>query len=148
MLRPSRLVALSFAIAFCSGCRDTGPTLYDVEGTVLLKGKPLEKVRVEFWPTVEGPQSEALTDDQGRFSLKLSDGVTKGAVAGKHKVVLKDVSIYTGQFMGRSGADVDMAKGQKPRIASTYTNVTMTPLEADITAEQKDLKFEVQPFKR
>lgn len=131
-----------------SGC-DNAPQLVDVEGIVLLEGKPLDKVRVEFWPLGEGPQSAALTDESGRFALATLTDQQKGAVIGKHKVVLKDTSIFEGaEFLGRAGADVDMTKGRKPRIAAKYTNATLTPLETEIASETRDLKFEVDPYKR
>jgi hypothetical protein len=148
MSRLSLMVLAALSSAILAGCGEGPPELVDVEGTILLKGKPLEKVRVEFWPLNNGPQSSALTDDQGRFVLMASEGAEKGAILGKHKVVLRDVSIFKGEFMGRAGADVDMTKGEKPRIASKYTNVMKTTLETEITGEQRDLKFEVEPFTR
>ena len=148
MSRQSLTVLAALASTIIAGCGESPPELVDVEGTILLKGKPLEKVRVEFWPLNNGPQSSALTDDQGRFVLMASEGAEKGAILGKHKVVLRDVSIVKVEFLGREGADVDMTKGEKPRIASMYTNVMKTPLETEITGEQRDLKFEVDPFTR
>jgi hypothetical protein len=128
------------------GCGSGGPTLVEVEGTVMLKGKPLEKVRVEFYPIKDGPQSAALTDDQGRFVLLGLDGMTKGAVVGKHKVVLRDLSIVEDQFYGRAGADLDLSNGKKPRTSHKYTNVTLTPLEIEITDAKRDLVLEVEPY--
>jgi len=146
MLTATRIAAATLGSVLLIGCGDGQPPMVEVEGVVQLKGEPLEKVRVEFWPLSNGPQSAGLTDDQGRFVLLAPDGVKKGAVVGKHKVVLKDVSIFTLEFKGRASADVDMTQGKKPRISSTYTNATKTPLEVDISGPTKDLKFDVEPY--
>jgi hypothetical protein len=148
MMKMCSGLGVALTLLGLSGCGDNSPTLVEVEGTVLLAGKPLEKVRVEFTPLIDGPQSAGLTNDQGKFSLATMTDQKKGAVVGKHKVVLKDLSIVQGEFMGRAGAEVDMTKGQKPRISTKYTNVTLTPLETDVTGEVRDLKFEVEPYKR
>ncbi|MGL4550061.1 MAG: hypothetical protein ACRC33_02645, partial [Gemmataceae bacterium] len=99
MTASARTVALALvaaagaALTGCSG----GPVFGKVTGQVLVKGKPAEKVRVEFHPDAsagtDGPSSFADTDADGRFTLAYatpkSSGV--GAVAGKHKVVLMDM---------------------------------------------------------
>lgn len=128
------------------GCGDSGPRIVEVEGTVTLAGKPLEKVRVEFWPETLGPQSTALTDDQGHFVLSTADGTVKGAAVGRHKVVMRDLSIIKSPFLGRAGEDVDMTGGQKPRTADKYTNPTLTPLQIEITDARKDVVFELEPY--
>lgn len=130
-----------------SGCGEPGPTIVAVEGTLSLAGKPLENVYIEFWPENNGPKSSALTDAQGKFVMKTADGLQTGAIVSKHRVVLLDKSIVKVQFLGRAGEDVDMTGGQKPRISELYTNATLTPLTVDITAEKKDVKFEVEPYK-
>jgi len=135
------------ALAALSGCGESELTLVNAGGTILLDGKPLEDLRVEFWPVSEGPQSAGLTDEQGKFVLATIDTSQPGAVLGKHKVVLRDVSIVE-KFMGRAGGEVDLTKGKKPRISSKYANVTLTPLEAEVTADGQDLKFEVAPYKK
>jgi hypothetical protein len=132
-------------VASISGC-GSKHTMVEVEGTVTLKGKPLEMVRVEFIPVKDGPQSAALTDSQGRFVLLALDGETKGAVVGQHKVVLRDLSIVEDRFYGRAGAELDLTKGQKPRTSNKYTNVTLTPLQVDITDTKRDLVLEVEPY--
>jgi hypothetical protein len=132
-------------VASISGCGNTY-TMVEVEGTVTLKGKPLENVRVEFIPMKDGPQSAALTNDQGRFVLVALDGETKGAVVGTHKVVLRDLSHVEDRFYGRAGADLDLTKGQKPRTSNRYTNVTLTPLQVEISATKRDVVLEVEPY--
>jgi hypothetical protein len=128
-----------------SGC-GSKHTMVEVEGTVTLKGKPLEMVRVEFIPVKDGPQSAALTDSQGHFALVALDGETKGAVVGTHKVVLRDLSHVEDRFYGRAGADLDLTNGKKPRTSNRYTNVTLTPLQVEISDAKRDLVLEVEPY--
>ena len=140
-----------FAVWLCScmltGCGKAGPEIVEVEGTLTLDGKPLDKVIVEFWPDSDGPKSSGMTDAQGKFVLKTADGTRAGAVVSKHKVVLYDESIVKHAFLGRAGEDVDMTDGQKPRFLELYTSPTQTPLNIDITAEKKDVKLEVEAYK-
>ena len=145
------LMAVPFALAGCLypyiPVADAGPDQDVVEGkTVTLKGKPLEMVRVEFIPVKDGPQSAAITDSQGHFALVALDGETKGAVVGTHKVVLRDFSVVEDRFYGRAGADLDLTSGKKPRTSNKYTNVTLTPLQVDISDEKRDLVLEVEPY--
>lgn len=142
-----RILAASISLVAAVGCGDRFE-FAEVEGMVTLKGKPLEKVRVEFSPLTDGPQSAAMTDEQGRFSLSTVDGSRKGAVVGMHRVVLRDLSIVSVPFRGRENADVDMTAGKKPRISTAYSNVTTTPLEVEVGGETKDLSLDVQPYRR
>lgn len=143
----SSLTAVLMAGVLCSaGCGKGPPPMVEVEGTVQLDGKPLEKVRVEFWPVKDGTQSAGLTNEQGKFVLIALDGATKGTSVGKHKVVLRDLSIVEDQFYGRAGADIDLTAGKKPRIAHKYSNVTLTPLEFDITDAKRDLVIDADPY--
>jgi hypothetical protein len=143
----SWLTALAvLASFFVAGCAEPQAKLVDVEGTVKLNGQPLEKVRVEFWPLNNGPQSAALTDAEGEFVLETLDGTQKGAVVGKHKVVLKDMSIVTVPFRGRANEGVDMTEGKKPRTADKYTNVIKTPLEVEIAGENRGVALDVDPY--
>jgi len=130
-----------------AGCGERGPEFADVvEGTVTLHGKPLEKVRVDTTPSTAGPRSTALTDAQGRFSLRTIDDERQGAVLGKHKVVVTDVSIYSLPFRGKRGDPEDLTQGKKPRIAAKYSNDLTTPLEIDVTGDTRDVTLEVEPY--
>lgn len=123
----------------CSG----GAKLAEVEGTVKLKGKPLEKIQVEFWPLGKGQRSTAVTDDQGRYTLMTDDGKQKGATVGTHKVILRDTSVLGNQLLGRAGADVDMAKGKKSRIGEEYADPQKTPLQKEVTAGKSTIDLDL-----
>jgi hypothetical protein len=82
------LLLVSLLAAGCGGPYRTAP----VSGRVTLNGKPLAGAAVTFQPVAEqgnlnpGPGSGGFTDDDGRYTLRLTGKDTPGAVVGKHKV--------------------------------------------------------------
>ena len=73
------VVLLSFA------CRQRGPELGEVRGTVTLDGRPLAQATVIFEPKAGGHASRAVTDSSGHYQLVyLRD--TTGALVGSHIV--------------------------------------------------------------
>jgi len=86
-----RLRLLVFAAAcLAAGCG--GPNVVPVSGRVTLDGKPVSGVHVGFQPVASagnknpGGGSYAITDADGRFTLRLVEGGGSGAVVGKHRV--------------------------------------------------------------
>jgi hypothetical protein len=135
------LVGLIF-VSGTIGC-SRGPQVAEVEGNVKVKGQPIDKIRVEFWPEGDGPRSRGVTDSQGHFVLSLEDGSQPGAMVGSHSVILTDVGILGDKILGRAGENVDMAQGKKPRIASTYAN-PQTTLKKQVEAGKKnEIELEV-----
>jgi hypothetical protein len=66
-------------------CRQRGPELGAVQGTVTLDGRPLAGGIVIFEPKAGGHTSRAVTDASGRYQLVyLRD--TNGALVGSHIV--------------------------------------------------------------
>jgi hypothetical protein len=66
-------------------CRQRGPELGAVKGTVTLDGRPLTRAIVIFEPKAGGRASRAVTDASGRYQLVyLRD--TNGALVGSHIV--------------------------------------------------------------
>ena len=84
-------VFLLFAVVGC------GSNIAPVSGRITLDDVPLAQASVIFTPDSEalnpGPGSHALTDKEGRYSLQLLNGKSKGAIIGKHKV---SVNAYEG----------------------------------------------------
>src|SRR5438128_11134755 len=82
------------------GC-SSGPRLAEVKGTVKSNGKPLSQIMVEFIPNApKGPRSVGTTDENGQYTLACDDK-RPGAMVGPHRVVLHDVGVYGGKFLGR-----------------------------------------------
>jgi len=136
---------MSLGLLILAGC-DSGPKLIEVNGILLVGGKPVEKIRIEFWPEGNGPRSIGETDAQGKFTLVSDDGKTKGALAGKHKVVLQDIGILNTKIIGRAAEDVDLTEGRKPRIANLYQDAHQSPLSAEVTADKKEIQLEAEPY--
>jgi len=79
-------------LGLLAGCRgQSGPKTVPVSGKITWDNQPLANADVSFTPTdkVEGkpaPSSNARTDAQGNFSLKLDQDGRDGAVPGNHRV--------------------------------------------------------------
>ena len=86
----ARAAFLLFVLLLAAGCG--GPRVAPVSGRVTLDGKPAAGVHVSFQPIATagdknpGGGSYAITDDDGRFTLRLVEGNRPGAVVGKHRV--------------------------------------------------------------
>jgi hypothetical protein len=130
------LLALLCAAAGCSG----RPRLGEVKGTVLLKGKPLANVWVEFIPDAPaGPRSTGSTDAKGRYTLVCADG-RPGALVGPHRVVLRDLDTLGDKFLGRRAESVE----RKPsRLPDQYADVARTPLRKEVKAEPQTIDLDV-----
>ncbi len=139
------VLAVGCGLLLVAGCGGGGPQLAEVEGTVKVKGRPLDKIQVEFWPEVSGPRSMGVTDDQGRYTLMTDDGKRKGAVVGSHRIILRDIGIQGEKFLGRAGENVDMTKGKKPRISNQYGDAAKTDLRREVTAGKTVIDLDVSP---
>jgi hypothetical protein len=144
VIRTIVLMLACASLLLLGGCSN-GPTIAEVEGTLTMDGKPLDGIQVEFLPEL-GPRSIGKTDAQGHFSLMTDDGKRKGAAIGSSRVVLKDVGILGGKFMGRAGEEVDMTGGKKSLLPQIYTTIQGSPLTAHVEAGKKnDIKLEIKP---
>jgi hypothetical protein len=82
---------LPLACALLAGC---GSGIAPVSGRITLNGTPLAKASVTFAPIAPkgekepGPSSAAITDADGRYSLRLVGQRGSGAMIGKHKVMV------------------------------------------------------------
>lgn len=128
-----KLLSLA-ATTLCLGC-GSGVSYVPVEGIVRLDGTPLAGVEVRFAPDVEPesprlPFSQALTDANGRYEL-LADTNVKGAVVGKHKVVVRRPSARPGPD------DPPPSPSAKLVIPNRYRSLTETPFHIDVKADQK-----------
>ncbi|MBX3436502.1 MAG: hypothetical protein KF861_03355 [Planctomycetaceae bacterium] len=141
------LTCLLQLICGCGGPK--GPKVVEIEGVVTIDGTPAPKMSVEFWPMGQvGTKSRGITDDQGRFVMSTWDGEQKGAVVGRHKVVVRDNDLMKVPFAGRENENVDTTQGAKPRMADKYTNFNATPLEIEVTGDKRDLTIDVEPYER
>lgn len=121
------------ALILLVGCGKKGPEMAEVEGTVTLKGKPLEKIYVEFLPEGNGPRSIGETDQNGRYTLTADDMKRKGAAVGTHKIILRDLSIINPNIRGRKAEGVDTSEGRKPRISTSLGDLRSTTLQKSVS---------------
>ena len=143
VLRQPLLVLFSAcSAAGCSG----GPRLAEVTGTVRLNGMPLANVMVEFNPdAATGARSTGTTDENGRYTL-VCDDQRPGAIVGPHRVVLHDLAVYGGKFLGRKLEQVGTKDNSilKPsRIPRHYESTAHTPLKKEVKPEPQILDLEV-----
>lgn len=90
--RRAILLLLPVACWLLVGCGSskTAP----VSGRITLNGKPLANASVTFAPVggkdnqEPGPSSAAITDGDGRYTLRLIGQDGRGAMVGKHKVMV------------------------------------------------------------
>lgn len=87
-------VAGVLAAALVGGCgtgKPEPPPIVPVEGVVLLEGRPLNKVVVQFQPaTNHDPEylATGVTDEKGRFKLTCKG--QPGACSGENQVAVKE----------------------------------------------------------
>jgi hypothetical protein len=130
--------ATLFAVLAATGC-SSGPSFGVVTGQVTVKGKPADKVRVEFHPDslagTTGPSSFAETDADGRYSLIYSSaaGSGPGAVVGKHKVVLQDLRL----------AESETGKGIPIRLPVECGAVLTTPLSREVKPGEQTIDIPI-----
>jgi hypothetical protein len=123
-------VILGVALVLAPGCGSQ--KFAPVSGRVTLNGEPLANAFVTFNPipkaaSIEGgPTAVGMTDQDGRFSLRVSLD-QNGALVGKHRVAITVVNAQAGNTdarVGRKGRPLTSA------IPSRYN-------------DQSDLTFEV-----
>ncbi len=144
MYPPSRLaLVLTCSAAFTAGCGGaTDLELVPAGGTVTYKGAPLPNATVSFLPE-KGTLAMAVTDDQGRFTLKT--GTEDGASAAKYKVTVyaveggsqstfeadpADPTAYTAAY--EQSMQQQEQNPPKLIVPKKYTDVLLTPLSYEI----------------
>jgi hypothetical protein len=125
---PWLLLFVFFLVFGCSG----GPKIALVSGTVTLDGKPLPNARVNFQPAGDdrlypGVGSYGKTDKNGNYSLNLIDGTGKGAIVGKHRVMIRAIAAQNTSLPGK-----DPEKASPDKVPPQY-NVNSI-LTFDVTA--------------
>lgn len=147
---------LCFLAMGCSRQADVG----QVSGRVLLDGKPLPHVQVEFLPNSPGktdvplPMSLGETDEAGRYELRATDG-RPGAVVGEHRVVVRDVALPAGGRIGSRAEAERTTSGAGPvlpasaiRLPAVYGSAGASPLRANVKSGEQSLDLELSAAAR
>ncbi len=121
-----------------AGCnRYEGPPLAKVTGVVKLEGQPLPQARVLFRPldNQEGSHSSAITDEQGRFTLRYTRS-HNGAILGTHLV-----TITTGN------PDHEDEFGNPQPIPEVLPDIyhKKSILQEQVVAKTNHFEFELEP---
>src|SRR5262245_1627662 len=148
-MKPRRLCLLAClglaAMLALPGCQRQPPQLTEVEGVVLLDGKPLPQAQVEFVPELKDWGAEwnstAITDEQGHFTLKCTLQDQPGAAVARHRVTVIEAPV-AGDMRGmdeRSQARLAQyqASLKNRPIPEVYGSVGRTPLIIEVKPDQK-----------
>lgn len=133
---------LPFVLALLIGCTGSGPTVVPVKGRVTRGGEPFKtRLSLTFYPENNGRPSTADSDSEGRFDLKF-DRDTRGAVLGKHKVV---VAFRPDSPM--QAVDVKEGKSKyhpdQDAILKKFGKREKTALSVEITGATNDLELKI-----
>ena len=126
-----------------TGCGDDAPDFVEVKGKVYLDDNLLKAGSISFIPDTtagnSGPQSTSKIADTGVFEL-FGPGTKKGAVLGKHKVLLKCPFDASG---GSSGSgDPNAPQAAKCVIPKKFETFESTTLSFEVKAEgHKDIEL-------
>jgi len=142
---------IGLAALTAAGCGGGRPPVTEVEGVVLLNGKPLPNAQVEFLPELSKFGAEmnsmAVTDENGRFRLTCNYLQLPGAVVGKHKVTVGEAPTpqeFRGMDAASQGRYTQYMAGLKNRpIPDEYGSISKTPLTIEVTADKKEYKLEL-----
>jgi hypothetical protein len=123
---------------FCSltvGCGK--PPMTEVNGVVLLDGKPVSNCKVGFFPDVEifNPDRHGygfgLTQDDGKFAILHPQGEI-GIWPGKYKVTLVAWVSKDGKIIGPEAKPSEVEGGVFNRFPEEYESPGSTPLSSKV----------------
>lgn len=138
MTRMSISVSLSLAVVSLTflGCGGGGGgagykelKLAPVSGVVKVKGQPVEKPVVTFYPE-SGPTGIGVGNEQGEFTVKTNG--QNGAPVGQCKVTVTSASSQN-EFPPSDGNEMQLLK--KPRLNAKYASPDTTDLFVEVTAD-------------
>lgn len=136
------LLAALLCVTGASGCGGPDVQLGTVTGTFTIDGKPQEGIWINFMPDpsadTPGGMSTGVTDASGQFELTydlLPD--TKGAVVGKHRIVLSDFAAENFRGAGRP---------PRSRIDEKYMLALKTPILVEVKSGSQTIDIEMNDF--
>jgi len=139
------------ALATILGCSPPTPEA-TVEGTLRMAGRTLDNCLVQFLPEAPAgqtrPHATGVTDGQGRFVLRLPDQ-RLGASAGRHRVLVQDLSASTGIPRIDNGAvdsrqPPERKRARPSRVPAKYGSA-LTPLQVEFRPGPQVVDLEIKP---
>jgi len=123
------------------GCGEPLPEFGEVEGVVLVKGKPQRGLLVRFMPDPQRGNDLPInaageTDAEGKYQLQYfyKDAEGMGAPVGWHRVLIEDTSL----------SRVPQGAARPPElIPRSYSNPTTTPLQKEVKPGEQTIDFDI-----
>jgi hypothetical protein len=148
MNRSGKLLVVILCAILHVGCGKTLPSpppIVEVEGVVLLDGKPLNNVEVRFVPVVScGVQyiARGVTNQQGQFTLTCKG--QPGACACENRVLVLEAPLPA-ELKGENAQRqlIKYLKSLGDRPPPRYANLAESPLTANVEAGKKEYKLEL-----
>jgi hypothetical protein len=149
-MKRSRTVLIAALVAiFSAGCGKTLPPpgpIVEVEGVVLLDGRPLNNVEVRFVPVASCNAkffAKGITNKDGRFTLTCNG--KPGACACENRVLVLDAPIPP--ELGKESEQMRLAiyldsLGDRP-LPMQYASLVESPLVVNVQAGTKEYILEL-----
>ena len=101
---PQYFILVPLLASILLGCGGSDrPSIAPASGIVTLNGAPVDGASLTFVPTAGGRPGSAITDAQGRYTIKTYEDAP-GAIVGEHKVTVTKIS----------GPGADVMQGDAP----------------------------------
>jgi len=145
MVRSLVVLVVAGVLLGLSGCGKAGTaTTAKVTGTVTYKGQPAADASVAFVPEAGGGRpANGRTDAAGKFTLS-TFAPSDGAVPGKHKVIVSEVSPTTQGKAPPMPGMPGYEEKKKSRFPAKYSTPQATTFSADVkVGEKNDFTFDM-----
>ena len=147
MKRPDSICGALMAAALlaAAGC-DGKPKLVAVTGVVKLDGKPVNGVRVYFWPkdstakTSVNQLAIGFSDKEGRFSLRGTNG--DGIAAGDYKVTFARPMTRAGKATDKQNQKPEEV-GAQESLPPSLTDPQLTTYTATVSEASNRFDFDL-----
>ena len=145
MRRSSMIAPVAVASLALIGCGGE-PKLVPVTGLVRLDGKPVDGVRVYFWPLEQSAKMSVnqlaigFSDKEGKFSLRGTNG--DGIAAGEYKVTFARPMTRAGRGVERQGAKPGEV-GAAETLSKEQTDQSLTKHRATVSESSHDFVFDL-----
>jgi hypothetical protein len=141
------LASIVLVIVLYSTWSTMEPRLYEVTGTVTIDGKPADNVMVYFWPgdmtkkNFAFRHGAAMSDSQGRFSLKAGAGA-EGLAGGDYRVTFSRLVTR-----GRPVTGVSKKQTRESAVETIpvrFREIEQTPVTATVSDKLRDFTFAIE----
>ena len=126
---------ISLILVGCGGGSDR-PSLALASGIVTLNGEPVEGASLTFIPVAGGRPGSAITDAQGRYTIKTYQDAP-GAIIGEHKVAVIKIS-GPGAYVIQGDAPAEAAATDEPGSGEDDGSDGLSEIEVLDSAQTKE----------